>query len=83
MGAFLETAAIMELLITRESRELPKVINITVDYLRPAAPVDTDAEAVITRQGRRIANVFIEGWQAERDRLVATANCHFLLRDHS
>jgi len=79
VGAFLETTAVLELLYTRESAELPKVINITVYYLRPAAPVTTFAEGVITRQGRRIANVAVEAWQERRDRLVATANCHFLL----
>jgi uncharacterized protein (TIGR00369 family) len=83
VGAFLETTAILQLLLSQESQELPKIINITVDYLRPASPVDTFAEGLITRQGRRIANVAVEAWQDRRERLVATANCRFLLRGPS
>lgn len=79
VGGFLETTAALELLWSHDAVELPKVINITLDYLRPAAALDTYASGTITRQGRRIANVTVEAWQENRHRLVATANCHFLL----
>ncbi len=79
VGGFLETTAALELLWSHDAAELPKVINITIDYLRPAAAVDTYATGAIIRQGRRIANVLVEAWQESRERLVATANCHFLL----
>jgi acyl-coenzyme A thioesterase PaaI-like protein len=79
VGAFLETAAIFQLLWQRETASVPKTINITVDYLRPAGPQDTWAKAVVTKQGRRIANVAVEAWQSQRDKPIASANCHFLL----
>ncbi|MDJ0948140.1 MAG: PaaI family thioesterase [Alphaproteobacteria bacterium] len=80
VGAFLETAAIIELLWARETVSVPKIINITIDYLRPAGPKDSFARGIVTKQGRRIATVAVEAWQDEADRPIATANCHFLLR---
>ena len=79
VGAFLETAAIIELLWARETASVPKIINITVDYLRPAGPRDSFARGVVTKLGRRVANVAVEAWQDDPARPIATANCHFLL----
>ena len=79
VGALLETAAIFKLLWDRETNTVPKTINITVSYLRSPRPVSTFAQPIITRQGRRVANVRVEAWQQERQRPVAVANAHFLL----
>ncbi|MCC7535396.1 MAG: PaaI family thioesterase [Deltaproteobacteria bacterium] len=79
LGALLESAAIFQLLREAESAFIPKTITITVDYLRPARPVDTRARAIVTRQGRRVANVRAEAWQEDRDRPVALAFGHFLV----
>lgn len=80
IGALLETAAIFHMLWYSDSVRLPKIVNITVDYLRSARPVDTLAKATVTKQGRRMVNVFIEAWQDDRARPVATANAHFLVQ---
>ena len=74
MGALLESAAIFELLYRAETIVLPKTITITIDYLRSGAPVDTHARGSVTRHGRRVANVRVEAWQADRKLLVATAH---------
>lgn len=79
VGAFLETTAILELVWAHETQMIPKIINITVDFLRPAGPVTTYASGTITKLGRRIANVTVEAWQDDRSRPVAVAHCHFLL----
>ena len=79
VGAALEHAAIMELLYRGDSPELPRTINISIDYLRPARDEDLFMRATIVRHGRRIANVRVEGWQADPARPVAAAHCHFLL----
>jgi acyl-coenzyme A thioesterase PaaI-like protein len=79
LGALLESAAIFELLWRAETIVLPKTITLTVDYLRSGAPVDTHARGIITRQGKRVANVRVEAWQTERDRPVATAHAIFLV----
>jgi uncharacterized protein (TIGR00369 family) len=78
IGALLESAAIFELICRAEIAVLPKTITFTVEYLRPGAPVDTHARAAVTRLGRRVANVRVEAWQADRGTLVATAAVAFL-----
>ena len=80
LGALLESAAVFELLFRSETVVLPKTITLTVDYLRSGAPVDTHARGVVTRQGRRVANVRMEAWQANRGKPVATAHAVFLVK---
>ncbi len=79
LGALLESAAIFQLLWQAETVVLPKTITLTVDYLRSGAPVDTHARGTITRQGRRVTNVRMEAWQADRAAPVATAHAIFLV----
>jgi uncharacterized protein (TIGR00369 family) len=79
LGALMESAAIFELLWRAETIVLPKTITLTVDYLRSGAPVDTHARSTVTRHGRRVANVRVEAWQADRAVPVATAHAIFLV----
>lgn len=80
LGALLESAAVFELLWSSETAVLPKTITITIDYLRSAKPIDTHARGVVTRQGRRVANVRVEAWQDDPAVLVASAHAHFLIK---
>jgi uncharacterized protein (TIGR00369 family) len=79
LGALLESAAIFELLYRAETAVLPKTITLTVDYLRSGKAVDTCARGIVTRQGRRVTNVRMEAWQADRNTPVATAHAVFLV----
>lgn len=79
IGAFLEFAAILELVRQGEGEALPKPIDLAIDYLRSAKPEDVLARAIITKHGRRVANVRVEAWQGAADRLVAAAHGHFLM----
>jgi len=79
LGALLESAAVFELLWRAETVVLPKTITLTVDYLRSGGPVDTHARGIVTRQGRRVTNVRMEAWQADRNAPVATAYAIFLV----
>ena len=81
VGALLEHAALMQLFFELELGldRRPKIVNISIDYLRPCLLEDTFARGVIIRQGRQVANVRVEAWQSDRDRLVAAAHSHFLL----
>jgi uncharacterized protein (TIGR00369 family) len=84
LGALLESAAIFELLWRAETVVLPKTITITVDYLRSGGAADTHARGTVTRHGRRVANVRVEAWQADRAAPVATAHAIFLvMRDQA
>ena len=80
LGAMLEMAAIFHLMWETEAQTVPKIVNITVDYLRSAGPRDVIAAAKVTKQGRRMVNVFAEAWQDDRSKPVATANAHFLIK---
>ena len=79
IGAFLEMAAIFQLVREGEGDRLPKPINFTVEYLRTAGPRDSFAQATITKHGRRVANVSVRAWQDDPDRPVAAAHGHFLM----
>jgi uncharacterized protein (TIGR00369 family) len=79
LGALLESAAIFELLYRAETIVLPKTVTITVDYLRSGAAVDTHARGIVTRHGRRVANVRVEAWQTARATPVASAHAIFLV----
>ena len=80
IGAFLETTAIAQLILETEATELPKPVDITVDYLRSGRPVDTYARAEITKHGRRVCNVHAMAWQDEHTRPIAALHGHFLVK---
>jgi uncharacterized protein (TIGR00369 family) len=79
LGAFLELAALIQLVREGEGEHLPKPVNVTVEYLRSAGPADCFARATITKHGRRVANVRAEAWQESPDKPVAAAHGHFLI----
>jgi uncharacterized protein (TIGR00369 family) len=80
LGAFLETTAIAQLILETEATELPKPVDISIDYLRSGKPVDTYARAEITKHGRRVCNVRAEAWQDEHTRPIAALHGHFLIK---
>lgn len=79
IGAFLEITSIVQLLFDTACEKLPKTIDISIDYLRSGRPQDTYGRAIVTRQGRRVANVRTEIWQDERSKPIAVAYGHYLL----
>ncbi len=79
VGAFMEQAAGLHLVARMTAPALPKIINFSLDYLRPARLRETYASCSLTRQGRQIANVSISAWQENSETPVAIARAHFLL----
>lgn len=79
VSALLEIAAITQLIWAQDSEALPKTIDINIDYLHSAKPVETYARGIVTKHGRRVANVRAEAWQDDPARPVAAAHAHFLL----
>jgi uncharacterized protein (TIGR00369 family) len=82
LGALMEMTAIAQLSMAQSAdgkggARRPRPIDITVEYLRSARPVDTFARAQLRRVGRRIANVSVEAWQDARAAPVATLHGHF------
>jgi len=80
IAGFMELSAALYLMLDGGIDKAPKIIDINVDYLRPAFNQTCFAECKTTRQGKRVANVSIACWQKTREELVATARTHFLLQ---
>jgi uncharacterized protein (TIGR00369 family) len=76
VASFLELAALARL---DAEGERARTIDITVDYLRPARPLTTYAEARILKLGRRVANLTVEAWQDDRASPVAALRGHFMI----
>ncbi len=81
IAGFMETAATLNLMMRLEVHTVPKVVDLTVDYLRSGKLKPTYATCVLNRQGRRVANVQVSAWQKNRETPIATARAHFLLED--
>lgn len=79
IGALLEITAVMQLLYDTSCERLPKTIDVSIDYLRSGRPQATFGRAIVTRHGRRVANVRSEIWQDERSRPIGASHGHFLL----
>ena len=78
VGAFMEQAAALQLIVSIKEPRLPKIINFSLDYLRPARLHDTYAKCVLNRQGRFITNITVTAWQEQPDQPNAIARAHFL-----
>ena len=79
IGGFMETAGILHVMMNTELEKVPKVVDFSIDYLRPGRDVDSFAICDVVRQGRKIANVTISAWQTRQEQPIATARAHFLL----
>ncbi|MBM3504046.1 MAG: PaaI family thioesterase [Alphaproteobacteria bacterium] len=80
IGGLLESAAIILLLWESEPGVVPVTVNMSFDFLRTGRPVDVLATGRVYKQGRRVANVRVEAWQDDRERPIAAAHGHFLLK---
>ena len=78
IGAFMEQAAALHLIANMDNPTFPKIINFSLDYLRPARLRDTYAKCTLSRQGRFISNITITAWQEHFDQPNAIARAHFL-----
>ncbi|ERS89546.1 MULTISPECIES: PaaI family thioesterase [Halomonas] len=79
VAAFMETAATLDLMLATREPRLPRVVDLSIDYLRAARLAPTFARCELLREGRRLANVTVSAWQARETAPVATARLHFVL----
>ena len=79
VGAMLEMTSVLQLIHDTACERLPKTVDVSFDYLRSARAMTTYGRAMVTRQGRRVANVRAELWQESRDKPVAACHGHYLL----
>ncbi|WP_027966270.1 PaaI family thioesterase [Halomonas halocynthiae] len=79
VAAFMETAATLDLLRVAHVPTLPRIVDLSIDYLRTARTVPTFAQCDVLREGRRLANVRVSAWQDDSETPIATARLHFVL----
>lgn len=79
LGAFMEMTALAQLLVKEGQARQPRVIDVSIEYLRSGRPLTTYARAEIKKVGRRIANVHVEAWQDQRAAPIAALRGHFLV----
>jgi len=78
-AAFMENAALLQLLLELDETRVPKSIDFAIDYLKPGRPEETYADCKISRLGQRVAHVAINCWQRSPEQVIAVARGHFLL----
>ncbi len=81
VASLLEMSALLHLFWDRELENMPRAIDITVDYLRAGKPEDVFARAKISRRGRRYATLHVDAWQSNPDKPIASAMLHFQFVD--
>lgn len=79
VAAFMETAATLGLMRLARAPALPRIVDLSIDYLRTARAVPTFARCEVLREGRRLTNVRVSAWQEDPAAPVATARLHFVL----
>jgi uncharacterized protein (TIGR00369 family) len=82
IGGLLEIAGFAALraeLAQRGTMMRIKPVNISIEYLRGGVKLRTFAMGRVLRAGRRVANVRVDAWQADRDKPVASCWMNFLL----
>jgi uncharacterized protein (TIGR00369 family) len=57
-----------------------KPINVTVQFMRGGTQHDTFAAAIVTRLGKRVANVEAHAWQLDREKPIAAAQMNVMLK---
>ena len=81
VGTLLECAAFHQLFLHRTNNDKPRLVSLTLQFIRAGRKADTYAQAVIVKQGRNLATVRMDAWQDDRSRPIATGQASFLLRD--
>lgn len=79
IGGFMELAAGFHVLSLIECERIPKVVDFSLDYLRPGRFKDTFCRCQVVRQGRKVVNVSISAWQTKEAQPIANARTHLLL----
>ncbi len=81
IAGFMELSAMITVLQGEETKRIPKVIDISIDYLRAGRFVETYSRCKLNYLGRRMLNVSVVAWQESEDLPIATARAQFLVKD--
>jgi acyl-coenzyme A thioesterase PaaI-like protein len=79
IGGFLELAAAIEIIYSLNVMDMPKVVDFSLDYLRPGRYKTIYASCEVMRQGKKLVNGSATAGQDDEQTPIATARCHFLI----
>jgi acyl-coenzyme A thioesterase PaaI-like protein len=81
LAGFGETVMLQHLVASHRPtvKGIPKAVDFSIDYLRPAKPISTYGQAVTIRLGNRVSLVQANLWQEDPLRPVATIRGHWLM----
>jgi len=81
ISGLLEMAAIaaLQFALEEEGGGRIKPINVTVDFQRGGRDKLTQAEGIVTRLGKRVANVEAIAWQDDKAKPIASARMNYLI----
>jgi uncharacterized protein (TIGR00369 family) len=79
LGSVLEIAAMAQLALARESKNVCKPIDVQIEYLRSGRPLTLFAAARVVRIGRRVAHVQAEAWQDTEQKPIAILHANYLV----
>lgn len=76
IGGLIETAALLFVQHLHQSTHFARIIDYTIDYLRPGLAQSMYAQCQFTRQGKRISHLTVSVWQEDAARPIAFARVH-------
>jgi len=82
IAGFMENAALLHLIWEIELVNIPKIVDFSIDYLRPGQASTMYSKCDINRLGSRIALCNVSTWQEDINKPIAQARCHFLLSEN-
>ncbi|AFT67504.1 MAG: acyl-coenzyme A thioesterase PaaI-like protein [Cycloclasticus pugetii] len=82
IAGFMENSALLHLIWEIELVNIPKIIDVSIDYLRPGQTTTTYSKCDIVRLGSRVALCNIIAWQEDINKPIAQARGHFLLSEN-
>ena len=78
IAGFMESAAMMHLLMKTTGENIPKVIDLNIDYIRAGLLKDTYAQCKIKRFGSKLIFMEVQAWQDDETRPIAKARLQVL-----
>ncbi|MEW4982959.1 MAG: PaaI family thioesterase [Cycloclasticus sp.] len=82
IAGFMENAALLHLIWEIELINIPKIVDFSIDYLRPGQTSTTYSKCDIIRLGSRVALCNVVAWQEDINNPIAQARGHFLLSEN-
>ncbi len=76
LAALLESMAHLECLASTDTKQLPRTITQTVDFLRSGRTRETYAVARVLKAGRRVTTLHVVAFQDDEAQPIATATVH-------